>query len=281
MARRMIIGLLALLLAGCATVAEPPVESALPPAPQVDPKPQPVDLPEPKTADLALVSRYRGALADLRAKRYAEAESTLAQLLSERPESGLYHLAHGVALLGLEQREAAAAACQAAAERQMPGAEGCLTDLRSDLPSLPAGEENLGEYQWDAHRGYRWHGPNRTAKAEFIRVSPPTICAYRQVDGFWSYNYTCGGDGRVFQWAFEPPFAGRSPGGVGLDTPLTEVEARWGKGLTQPEGSCYYATSLRLCLQPTQDQQRVGRILITRRGLAHFVPALYYRGTKP
>lgn len=279
MRRWIIAGLCALLLAGCAGETQRPVpapsgESAKPSqttAGGSGPGTRPAVQPD-------LATRYRGALGDLLAKRYEKAEESLAQLLKEKGNSGPLHLAYALALLGNGKRDEALAQCQEAADRKAPGAETCLTDLRQDLPALPKGEENLGQYQWDGKKGYRWTGPARTTQAEFVRVSPPTVCAYKQVDGFWAFNYTCGGDGRVFQWSFDPPFTGKSPAGIGLGTPLIELERKWGKGHKQPEGECWYAESLRLCAQPSDDQQSVRRILVNRRGLAHLVPALYYLG---
>lgn len=279
MRRWIITGLCVLLLAGCTGQTERPVS-----APSSDsPKPaqttvgggehgvRPAVQPD-------LTSRYRGALGDLLAKRYDKAEESLAQLLKEKGNSGPLHLAYALALLGNGKREAALAHCQEAADRRAPGAEDCLVDLRQDLPALPTGEEHLGQYQWDGRRGYRWDGESRSAKAEFVRVSPPSVCAYKQADGFWVYNYTCGGDGRVFQWSFDPPFEGKSPSGIGLGTSLTELEKKWGKGLERPEGLCWYADSLRLCVQPSEGRQSVQRIVVNRRGLPYLVPALFYRG---
>ncbi|HLO01665.1 MAG TPA: hypothetical protein VK191_00920 [Symbiobacteriaceae bacterium] len=282
MRRRITFGLCALLLAGCAGGAQRPAEPALsPPVESAKAVPPAAGGTGVDTRTAALpdpATRYKGALGDLMAKRYAKAEESLAQLLGEKGTSGRVHLAYALALLGNGKREAALAACQQAADRKAPGAEACLTDLRADLPALPAGEENLGAYKWDGPRGYRWTGPARSGQAEFVRVSPPTVCAYKQVDGFWVFNYTCGGDGRVFQWSFDAPFAGKSPSGIGLGTSLVDLEARWGKGLQQPEGLCWYASTLRLCAQPSDDQQSVRRILVNRRGLPHLVPALYYLG---
>lgn len=222
--------------------------------------------------------RYKTALSDLRAKRYEKAEASLAQLLAEKGNSGTLHLAYALALLGNGKRELALEQCLEAADRKAPGAEECVTDLRTDLPALPAGEESLGQYTWDGRRGYNWTGATRSDHAEFVRVSPPTVCAYKQVDGFWVFTYTCGGDGRVFQWSFDPPFAGKSPMGIGLGTPLAELKERWGDGLRQGAGLCWYGHTLRLCAQPSEDGQSVGRILVSRRGVPHLVNALYYLG---
>jgi hypothetical protein len=293
MLRRLLIGLCCLLLAGCVGQAQrptgsessPSVESPKqaevpirtpaeerPAAPSAGKKgPQPAVQPDLKT-------RYKGALSHLLAKRYEQAEASLAQLVREKENSGTLRLAHAFALWGLGKRTEAAAECQQAADRQTPGAAECLTELQGDLPVLPAGEEQLGDYSWDAHRGYRWTGPARSDHAEFVRVSPPTVCAYKRTDGFWVFNYSCGANGRVFQWSFDPPFAGKSPLGIGLGTPLAEVERAWGKGLEQPEGLCWYTSAIRVCVQPSDDQRSVGRILVQRRGLAYLVPTLYYKG---
>lgn len=275
MRRWILIGLCALLLVGCGGQAQRPAVPAQAPSREVGGGAgygvRPAVQPD-------LVTLYKGALSDLMAKRYVKAEERLAKLLELKGNSGTLHLAYALALLGNGKRDEALAECLEAAERKARDAETCVNDLREDLPALPAGEENLGQYTWDGGRGYRWNGPTRSSQAEFVRVSPPTVCAYKQRDGFWVYNYTCGGDGRVFQWSFDAPFAGKSPAGIGLGTSLATVEQRWGKGLPQAEGRCWYTQTLRLCVQPSDDEQSVRRILVNRRGLHHLVPALYYLG---
>jgi hypothetical protein len=197
-------------------------------------------------------AQYHLGLALIGRHAHGQALELLERLAKAHPEKAAYHVALGIAYMGLQRYEDARLACEQGRSEgpQLKAAEDCLNELGVGFPRLPASEFSFGAYEWQgAAKGYHWTGPQRSAEAELVRIHPPEYCALREPDGFSTHVYGCGqSDDRPYAWSFGAPFTGKSPKGIGIGSTTTDVAKAWGEGTQVGEQRCYAGEAVTLCL---------------------------------
>lgn len=198
-------------------------------------------------------AQYNLGVALLANGEYAAAVTPLQESARQQPERPEPLAAQGLALMGEERFEEAAAACRQALaiDKAYTLAAACLDQLADGGARLPVAEAAIGSFRWDpARRNFFWVGePANVPAREWSRTSPPWTCAFQYANGFREGFVDCYGDPWYCLWGSGTVAAGTTPAGVGVGTPLAEVTRVYGAARRSGNRLIYLAGELLLVFQ--------------------------------
>ncbi|HLN62367.1 MAG TPA: tetratricopeptide repeat protein [Symbiobacteriaceae bacterium] len=204
-------------------------------------------------------AQYNLGMALLANGEYAPAVEPLRESARQQPERPEPLVALGLALMGAEKHDEAAAACRQALalDKTQQLAADCLDQLADGGALLPVTEAAIGSFRWDpAKRDFVWTGAGKAPGSESSPVSPPWTCAIQYSNGYRESFVDCNYEPWYFRWAANSAAAGTTPAGVGIGTPLAEVTRRYGAARRNGKDLFYRAGDLLLELR-LDEQDRV------------------------
>lgn len=205
-------------------------------------------------------AQYNLGVALLANGEYAPAVEPLQESARQQPDRPEPLVALGLALMGVERFDEAAAACRQALalDNTQKLAVDCLDQLADGAARLPVTEAAIGSVRWDpAERSFVWAGePGQSPSSEFSRTSPPWTCSFQSSNGYRAGFVDCNGDPWYFRWAANTAASGTTPAGVGIGTPLAEVTRLYGMARRNGNDISYRVGDLLLELR-LDEQERV------------------------
>lgn len=204
-------------------------------------------------------AQYNLGVARLANGEYLAAVEPLHESARQQPDRVEPLVALGLALMGSERFDEAAAACRQALalDPAYKLATACLDQLADGGARHPISEAAIGAFRWDpVGRNFRWEGAPEEAPAhELSRTSPPWTCADAYANGFRKGYVDCWRDPWYYHWGGRSLDAGTTPAGVGVGTPVAEVIRLYGEPRRNDNRLFYRVGDLALVFQLDAQEQ--------------------------